>query len=337
MRDAVRVARWVVVGALFCAAVFATHGRAEAAPPANCTSNQLVSGGSTDSVALDSSFMPPALAPGTAISAVLSGNCKHLTANSVNIQLGNGTYYSAGFGYRGVFCAGCAGPSPYNDVYYQVYESDGVTPFPAGGVDVACSGNCTTGGGSSYSYTVYFQIVTPNAITSLNDAQIGSYSDATVTATITGSGETTPGTYNNAISAGVVQDCGLSVVTNIGFGAYNPLTVSAPTEATGGIQITCTRGSSGITFAVGAGNNSTHATAPSTRAMVGATLGDYLSYDIFEDSGYATRYPTTAIAESITGGITAPSTLNMYGQIPLPAQNVSADSYSDSVLTTVNF
>lgn len=336
MRDAVRAARWLLAGALFCVAVLAARGTAEAAA-SNCTANQLTSGGATNSIALGSTFMPPALASGTPISATLSGSCKKLTANSVNLKFGNGTYYSAGFGYRGVFCAGCAGPSPYNAVYYQIYESDGVTPFPASGVTIACSGDCTTNGGSSYSYTVYFQIVTPSALTSLNDAQIGSYSEAALVATITGSGDTSPATYNNALSAGVTQDCVLSVITNIGFGAYNPLTVVLATPATGSVQVTCTRGSSGVTFSVGAGNNSANATAPSTRAMVGVTHGDYLSYDIFEDSGYATRYPTSAIAESVTGGITLPSSISLYGQIPLPAQNVSADSYSDSVLTTVNF
>lgn len=328
---------WLFGLLIFCVAVVLTHGTAKAPPPSNCTSNTLSSGG-VNSIALGSSFQPPALTPGAPISATITGSCKNLTANSVTIAIDNGTDFSSTFGYRGVLCGACAGPSPFNSVYYQIYESDGVTPLPSGGVNVACSaGNCTSGAGGTYTYTVVFKIVTPNGATSLNDAQIGSYTDASLTTSITGSGDQTPASIVTPVNASVTQDCVLSILTNIAFGAYNPLTVTIPTPATGDVQIMCTRGSSGITFSVGPGNNSTHAASPSTRAMVGAAHGDYLSYDIFEDSGYATRYPTSNISQSITGGITTPSVIPMYGQIPLPAQNVSADSYSDSVLTTVNF
>ena len=71
--------------------------------------------------------------------------------------------------------------------------------------------------------------------------------------------------------------------------------------------------------------------------MIGAVHGNFISYDIFETAAYATRFPTTAVAQTITGGVTTPSGISLFGQIPAAPQDVSVDSYSDTVLTTVNF
>ena len=189
-----------------------------------------------------------------------------------------------------------------------------------------------------YSLPFVAQILLPVGATSFNDSQLGSYSDTSLTATAT---PTTAGTTGTSVAAGVtatvIQFCTITTTTNIGFGAYDPVTVITATNNTGVVTIACTRGNSGITLTVGAGSHAANATAPSTRAMIGATNGNFISYDIFETGAYATRFPTTAVAETISGGITTPSPISLFGQIPAARQDVSVDTYSDTVLTTVNF
>ena len=94
----------------------------------------------------------------------------------------------------------------------------------------------------------------PVAATSLNDSQIGSYSDTNLKATATPTTAGTASTSNAvATTATVIQFCTISTKTNIAFGAYDPLTVSGVTDNTGVVTVTCTRGNSGITLTVGAG------------------------------------------------------------------------------------
>lgn len=341
MRGSVTFVKWLFVLTLFCGTMWLTHGQASAAP-SNCTGNKITSGGSTTAIALTSGFDPTALAAGGVISAVITGSCKNLSGSSpgtVTLTFNAGTYFNSGFGYRGILCSLCAGPSPANTLYYQLLKSDGITQIGSGGtVVITCStGDCTTGTAGSYTYTFYAQVVQPIAASSLNDAQVGSYTDAAMTVNVTGSGDSSPATITDAVNGTVVQACTISNGSNVGFGSYNPVTLAAAQVATGSVIVTCTRGSSGVTLTLSSGNNSGSATAPSTRAMKGVSFGNVISYDIFEDSGYATRFPTTAVAESITGGINAPSTLSLFGQIPATPQDVTIDTYSDQVTAIVNF
>jgi len=139
------------------------------------------------------------------------------------------------------------------------------------------------------------------------------------------------------VSATVTQNCTISTTTNVAFGAYDPVTVSAVTDATGAVKLTCTKAATGITLTLNGGGHSGSAVAPDTRAMVGATNGDFLSYDIYETGSYATRFPTTPVSETVSGGITTPTTVSLFGQIKAAPQDVSVDTYSDSVQATVNF
>jgi spore coat protein U-like protein len=148
-------------------------------------------------------------------------------------------------------------------------------------------------------------------------------------------GAATSASSNVTVTAAVTENCTISTPTNIAFGSYDPTTVVAATTATGSVKLTCTKGSTGVTLALNAGLGTP--TAPSTRAMKGSSTGNFLSYDIFEDSGYVTRFPVTAVSETVSGGITTPTTVSLYGQIPAAAQDVSIDSYSDTVIATVNF
>jgi spore coat protein U-like protein len=140
---------------------------------------------------------------------------------------------------------------------------------------------------------------------------------------------------NVNVSATVTQNCTISTTTNIAFGAYDPVTVSAVTDATGAVKLTCTKAATGITLTLNAGTGTP--VAPDTRAMKGAANSNFLSYDIYESGTYATRFPTTPIAEVVSGGITTPTTVSLFGQIKAAPQDVSVDTYSDTVQATVNF
>jgi spore coat protein U-like protein len=139
---------------------------------------------------------------------------------------------------------------------------------------------------------------------------------------------------NVNVTATVTQNCTISTTTNIGFGAYDPVTVSAVTDATGAVKLTCTKAATGITLTLNAGTGTP--VGPDTRAMKGAVSGDFLSYDIYE-TAYATRFPTTPVPETVSGGITSPTTISLFGQIKATPQDVSVDTYSDTVQATVNF
>jgi spore coat protein U-like protein len=319
---------FVFGAAFFVAALALFHGNARAA--ATCSAPTI------SALALGTSFEPPALVAGTQIAGTVTGRCRRDTANTVTLTFNNGANFNAGD--RAMKCAACAGPTPYFLLQYQLFESDGTTVFPSGGVLVTCTTSCAGGPNGTYSYSFVAQILAPVAGTSFNDSQIGSYSDTNLKVTAT---PTTAGTAATSaaasVTATVVQYCTISTTTNIGFGAYDPLTVSAVTNATGVVTITCTRGNSGITLTLNGGNNSANAVAPQTRAMAGVSHGDFISYDIFEDGGYATRFPTTAVAETIPNGITTPSAISLFGQIPAAPQDVSVDTYGDTVQATVNF
>jgi spore coat protein U-like protein len=326
------VLKWIFGVALFCGAMQLCGGNASAQV---CTIN------SVSSLVLASSFDPVALTAGTQISSTVQGTCSSLNnPGDVRLTINNGSNFQSGSAFRAMLCGACAGPNPFNLLQYQIYESDGATVFPTSPsfVSVSCANptNCKSATGSTFTYTFFGQIVTPVTSTSVNDSQIGSYSDGGLSISATGKGATA---VNAAIptTASVGQFCTISTTTSVGFGAYDPLTVSAVTNATGKVTVTCTRGNSGVTLTLSGGSNAAHATSPQTRAMVGAAHGDYISYDIFETSAYATRYPTTAVAQTVSGGITTPSVVSLFGQIAAAAQNVSVDSYGDSVSATVNF
>jgi spore coat protein U-like protein len=329
MPDVTSLRAWLYGIAFLTVLMLLFHGNATAAA-ASCAKPTVTA------LALGTTFEPPALVAGTQIVGTVSGTCKNDTANSLTITFSTGA--NAVGANRAMKCTACAGPTPFFLLQYQLFESGGAIVFPAGGVTVSCTTSCMGNGNGTYSLNFVAEILQPLAATSLNDSQIGSYSDTNLKATAT---PTTAGTAStsNAVTttATVIQFCTISTTTNIAFGAYDPLTVSGVTDNTGVVTVTCTRGNSGITLTVGGGGHAANAKAPSTRAMIGAAHGDFISYDIFETAAYATHFPTTAVAQTITGGVTTPSGISLFGQIPAAPQDVSVDSYSDTVLTTVNF
>lgn len=146
--------------------------------------------------------------------------------------------------------------------------------------------------------------------------------------------EASSSTGTLTVTASVPQRCIITSPT-LAFGVYDPVVDNRSSALTGSttITVTCTKGATGIT--VGFGPSATSGCSAPQRCMVGSAHSGTLDYQIYSDSGRSSVW-TTAISESITGGITTPTNLTVYGSVP-PAQDITVDSYSDTVTATVNY
>jgi spore coat protein U-like protein len=151
------------------------------------------------------------------------------------------------------------------------------------------------------------------------------------------------GNTNLDVSATVAGSCGITT-TALAFGSYDPVTANAATAltGTGAVNVTCTKGSTGVSVTLGQGVNG-------ARNMKASTSADLLDYEIYQpatatpyacsfpgtqvwgDTGAAIYTPTVAAWDAST-----PQSFSVCGTIAA-GQNVSADTYSDTVVATVNF
>lgn len=157
------------------------------------------------------------------------------------------------------------------------------------------------------------------------------------------SGTATAGTDTNtlAVSATVSASCTIDSTTAVAFGTYDPVTTNASTALTtssGGINTTCTNGSDAtITLGQGSNPDTGSTDAAPLRRMVGGTNGQFLSYSLCQDSvTCATPWGNDAASGEAIVGSGGSDAVVVYGTAP-GAQNIGADSYSDSVVVTVTF
>jgi spore coat protein U-like protein len=61
-----------------------------------------------------------------------------------------------------------------------------------------------------------------------------------------------------------------------------------------------------------------------------------MNYQLYSDSGRSSVW-TTAIAETVSGGVTTPTNVTIYGRIPSGQDASIGAAYTDSVTATVNF
>lgn len=173
---------------------------------------------------------------------------------------------------------------------------------------------------------------------------------AMVAASLAGSVEAGETTSVLAVTATVAQNCLIS--TNaVAFGSYDPVVTNSATGAalngTGSVSVTCTRSSTGVNIALGVGS---HATG-STRRMLGGTSGSFLTYELYQPSATtpaaSCTFPGTTVWNASGGGVftptgvadwgaASPKTFNVCGTVPR-GQDAAADSYTDSVIATINF
>jgi spore coat protein U-like protein len=134
-------------------------------------------------------------------------------------------------------------------------------------------------------------------------------------------------TNNLTISTSVAANCVVST-GSVAFAAYDPVgaNATADLDGAGTFTVSCTKGASGITLALGTGSNG-------ARKMKLASGTDLLSYELYSDSARTTVFNSTSMANPTTK---AAVTVNVYGRIA-KNQDVGIGSYADTVVATVNF
>jgi spore coat protein U-like protein len=139
----------------------------------------------------------------------------------------------------------------------------------------------------------------------------------------------------NNITASVAPKCTIGAFA-IAFGAYDPFSAT-PLDQTGTVSINCTKGTSGV-ISLNLGANATG----STRRMqdTGAT-GNYLTYEIYNDSTRTTVWNTT---NTMTLGPSASKntalTATAYGRVTAgqdPQAGAGVTNYQDTIVATVTF
>jgi spore coat protein U-like protein len=135
-----------------------------------------------------------------------------------------------------------------------------------------------------------------------------------------------------AVTAGVTKNCVLTAGT-VAFGNYDPVDVNAstPLDRTGTFTVACTKNTA-YTVALDLGANA----SGSTRRMTsGGGSPDFLSYELYLDAAHNTIWNSTNTSGGTTSNVFA-ITLTVYGRVTA-GQNVGAGSYTDTVVSTVNF
>ncbi len=135
-----------------------------------------------------------------------------------------------------------------------------------------------------------------------------------------------------AVTATVIANCTISA-TPIAFGNYDPVLANLTTDldATGTVTVRCSNGTS-ANIGLDPGSNADG----TTRRMVSG--GEYLTYEIYSNSGRTTVWGNAAgswVAHTPTGPPNQ-TTYTTYGRVP-QAQEVSPNTYSDTVTATVNY
>jgi spore coat protein U-like protein len=102
-------------------------------------------------------------------------------------------------------------------------------------------------------------------------------------------------------------------------------------DQSGSFTVACTKNTS-YTVSLGTGLN---AAGSARRMSSGGGTPDYLTYELFLDAARTTVWNATNMSSGTAASI-SPVTLTVYGRVPA-AQNVGAGTYTDTVVSTVNF
>jgi len=138
-----------------------------------------------------------------------------------------------------------------------------------------------------------------------------------------------------AVTATVAANCTITT-TAVAFGAYDPVVANdtAALDATNGrVHIACTKGSA-ATIGLDLGGNP----SGSARRMAGSVSGEFLTYELYHPGGFVTVWGNSGAGLYAAGAAPSRAVRNFVvnGRIG-GGQDVSTDSYADTVVATVNF
>ncbi|HEY7205165.1 MAG TPA: spore coat U domain-containing protein [Methylomirabilota bacterium] len=149
--------------------------------------------------------------------------------------------------------------------------------------------------------------------------------------TVSAVAQTDTDTFN--VSTNVSKNCSITT-SPVAFGVYDPVVANAttPLDATGAVIVTCTKGA-GTRINL---NNGSNATGGNRRMSAGG--GNFLTYQLYQDSGRTTTWGSGASAGQTVSGAPskAPRTFTVFGRVPA-GQDVPAGSYTDTVVATIQF
>jgi spore coat protein U domain-containing protein, fimbrial subunit CupE1/2/3/6 len=151
---------------------------------------------------------------------------------------------------------------------------------------------------------------------------------AAALAAIVSAAPASAGSTTFQVSATVARVCTIAA-TNVSL-TYDPVVANASAAATanGTVTVACTRGE---TYRVSLDNGLNY--SGGRRLRLGAT-GEYLTYDLYQDSGYATTWDgTNQVAR--TAANRAPVDLTVYASIP-GGQDVPVGTYTDTIVADIH-
>ena len=137
------------------------------------------------------------------------------------------------------------------------------------------------------------------------------------------------------VLASVAETCVIQAPNDLDFGAYDPggANLAADLDGDADISVRCTKGTDPVEITLSLGGNA----AGSQRNMLGTNLSETLTYELYSDSGRTTVWGDTAgNGRDYTAASSGWTDLTVYGRIPA-GQDVSVDSYADTVVAEVNF
>jgi spore coat protein U-like protein len=140
-------------------------------------------------------------------------------------------------------------------------------------------------------------------------------------------------TASLAPSATISNNCTISA-GSLAFGPYDPVVANAAAnlDGTGTVTIACTKGAT-TTIALDLGANA----SGSTRRLTDGS-SNYLSYEIYQDSGRSTVWGSSGAALYTPAAAPSNAVRNVtaYGRVS-SNQDSPAGTYNDTVTATVNF
>ncbi|MEO6982724.1 MAG: spore coat U domain-containing protein [Edaphobacter sp.] len=159
-------------------------------------------------------------------------------------------------------------------------------------------------------------------------APTGSYTDATVIVSVTGSGLTTV-TSTFSVKATVQAACTLSAST-LAFGVYSGSLINS----TSSISVTCTNTT---TYNVGLSAGNASGATVTNRSMTGPGSA-LLGYKLFSNSGHTINWGNTVGTDTVAAtGTGIVQSLTVYGQIPAAQTSAPVGSYADIIVATITY